>query len=72
MLPFLRIYCLHLLHSVKLLFLFLYVDREFKVNKSAKKYKMAIFPKGTVFSFGEGHYTQQVTNIKFCFVLLLQ
>jgi len=54
------------------LFLFLYVDREFKVNKSAKKYKMAIFPKGTVFSFGEGHYTQQVTNIKFCFVLLLQ
>ena len=40
MLSFLRIYFLHLLDSVKMLFLFLHIGREFKVNKTAQNSKM--------------------------------
>jgi hypothetical protein len=54
-LPFLRVYCIHLLCSVKMLFLFLYIGREFKVNKIAKKkIKYKSFLK-TFFGFSEGH-----------------
>jgi hypothetical protein len=56
-LPFLTINCPHLLYSVKMMFLFSFIHREFKVNKTANNTKCKTFLR-VLFSFGEGHYTQ--------------